>query len=302
VVTDTRIRADTDTHRFNIGTETLGQIGHLVHKADLGGKHGVGRVLGQLGRAHIHHDHLVVIAVIGCIALAHQLFDALGIGANHNTRRLREILDGGAFLEEFRIGADVEFNAGATLGQCCPHGGPDLVGGAHRHRGLVDHNLVAIHMGSDSPSHREHILEIRRAVLIRRGTHRDKLDLAKGNRRRRIGSEMQPALGDIALHHGFKARLIDRDHTIFKPGDFAGVDIHTDDVMADIGQTGTGDQTDVAGTKDSDIHKDPLAKSRGIIPAISVSCCHPRRSRRSTAKSFRHPRRSRRSTAKSYRG
>src|SRR5687767_15620987 len=39
-----------------------GEIRQLVHEADLGREHRVGRVLGQLRGAHVHDDHALTVA------------------------------------------------------------------------------------------------------------------------------------------------------------------------------------------------------------------------------------------------
>ena len=63
VVADARIGADAAAHLLDVGAELLGQVGELVHERDARREHGVGRVLGQLGRAHVHHQHALVVAL-----------------------------------------------------------------------------------------------------------------------------------------------------------------------------------------------------------------------------------------------
>jgi hypothetical protein len=55
---------------LDVRAQALGQVGHLVDEADLGGQHGVGGVLGQLGAAHVHHHDAVVVAVERGVQLA----------------------------------------------------------------------------------------------------------------------------------------------------------------------------------------------------------------------------------------
>jgi hypothetical protein len=75
VIADARVAADAAAHRLDVGAQALGQAGDLVHEADLGGQHGVGGVLGQLGASHVHHHDAVVVAVEGRVQLAQ-----LGLG------------------------------------------------------------------------------------------------------------------------------------------------------------------------------------------------------------------------------
>ncbi len=69
VVADARVGADPLAHLLDVGTEALRQPGHLVHEGDLGGQHGVGGVLGELGAAGIHLDDAIMVAVEGGVEL-----------------------------------------------------------------------------------------------------------------------------------------------------------------------------------------------------------------------------------------
>ena len=71
---DAGIGADAAPDLLDVGPQPIGQIGHLVHEADLGGQHGVRRVFGQLGASHIHHDHLLMIAIERGVELAQRFF------------------------------------------------------------------------------------------------------------------------------------------------------------------------------------------------------------------------------------
>jgi hypothetical protein len=51
--------------------------------------------------------------------------------------------------------------------------GAHLVGGAHRHGRLVDHDRVLAQVAPDVARHREHVAQVRRAVLARRRADRD---------------------------------------------------------------------------------------------------------------------------------
>ena len=68
----------------------------------------VGGVLGEFGGAHVHDDQALVVALEGRVELAHELDGALVVGADDDAVRAHEVVDGGAFLEEFRVGDDGE--------------------------------------------------------------------------------------------------------------------------------------------------------------------------------------------------
>jgi hypothetical protein len=62
-----RVRANANAHALDVSAEAFGQVGQLVHERDLGSQHGVGRIFGEFGGAHIHHHDAVVVAVEGGI-------------------------------------------------------------------------------------------------------------------------------------------------------------------------------------------------------------------------------------------
>ncbi len=166
-----------DAHRLDVGAEVLRQIGQFVHEADFGGQHGVGGVLGELRRAHVHDDHAVAIMGEGLIQGSQQLRGALGVGADDDPVRLHEVIDGRPLLQEFRVRDHVELDRRiARLRGIRPHRLSHLIRGTHRHRGFGDHHLVFAHVLADGAGHRQHIAQVRRAVLIGRRAHRDQLE------------------------------------------------------------------------------------------------------------------------------
>ena len=70
-VADARIGTDPFAHLLDVDAERVGEVGKLVHEADARGEHGVGGVLGELCRAHVHVQHPVALAVERRIQLAH---------------------------------------------------------------------------------------------------------------------------------------------------------------------------------------------------------------------------------------
>ncbi len=86
---------------------------------------------------HVHELGAVVVAVEGLVELAHAFLRAGGAGADDDAVGLEEVADGGAFLEEFRVGDDVEGDRLAAFGEDLLDLGLDLVGGADRDSALV---------------------------------------------------------------------------------------------------------------------------------------------------------------------
>ena len=56
------------------------------------------------------------------------------------------------------------------------------------------------------------------------------------------------------MNEFFEARLVDRHLARLERFDFARIVIDADDVVADVGKAGAGDETDITGTDDGEIH------------------------------------------------
>src|SRR5690606_5238196 len=107
-----------------------------------------------------HEDHAVLVAIEGGIKVGHHRAHVGGGGAHHDAVGFHEVRDSGAFLEEFGVGAHFHQQVGAALVQFGLYRGQHLVGGAHGHGGLGDHNLVALHLAANFGGHAQHILQI----------------------------------------------------------------------------------------------------------------------------------------------
>ena len=58
---DTGIGAYALADTIDIGADTLAEVGNVVHERDAGGKHGIGGILGHLGRGDIHEDDTEIV-------------------------------------------------------------------------------------------------------------------------------------------------------------------------------------------------------------------------------------------------
>ena len=141
---DAPVEADAAAHVLDVAADRLAQVGDLVHQRDARRQHGVGGVLGHLGALRAHHQDRVAGAHERLVELRHDGQGVLAVAADDDAVGLLEVLDRGAFLEELRVGDDVErmWRAGAN-------DLPDARGGADRHGALVDDDPVAIHRVAD---------------------------------------------------------------------------------------------------------------------------------------------------------
>jgi hypothetical protein len=102
-------------------------------------------------------------------------------------------------LRKLRVADDGEVHADAAFGQHLLHRRAHPVGGADRHRALVDDDLVVGHVLADAARGGQHVLEIGRSVLVGRRADADELQRPVMHRGDDVGGELQPAIGGIAL-------------------------------------------------------------------------------------------------------
>ena len=183
-----------------------------------------------------------------------QLRRARVVRSDDDTVRLHEVRDCGAFFKEFRIRNDVELGPDAAFTQCLLDSFAHSVSGAHRHRGLVHDDPVAVHVAADRLGDGQHVREVGRAILLGRRADGDELEEAVRDPVLGAGCEDETALLDIAPDDVIEPWLVDRDLALLKPGHLAGVDIHADDVVAGLGEAGTGNKPHVTRTKYCNFH------------------------------------------------
>ena len=126
-------------------------------------------------------------------------------------------------------------------------------------------------MLTDRTRHGKYVAQIRAAVFVRRRANGDKNDLCMCNRVRSIGGEAQRLARAIGGNDILQARLVDRNLACVQTLDLVRVDIDTDHIVADIRNAGTGDETDVSGSKNTDPHQGIL-----LIPARYFTGSEPR--------------------------
>ncbi|MNH05336.1 hypothetical protein D3C79_646560 [compost metagenome] len=127
-------------------------------------------------------------------------------------------------------------------------------GGADRHSALVDHHLAALHQAAYGAGHRQHVLQIGRAVLIRRGADRNEDKLGEAHPLGHIRGEVQAAGLMVGLHHGGEARLEDGNDALFEALDLGRVHIHTGHQVTHLGQHGGLNQPHITYPEYGDSH------------------------------------------------
>lgn len=69
-----------------------------------------------------------------------------------------------------------------------------------------------------------------------------------------IGGETQPTAGAVAPNHLVEARFVNGDFATLKHGHLARVHVHAQHIVADLGETGAGDQPNITGAEEGDFH------------------------------------------------
>ncbi|MCY1362309.1 hypothetical protein D9M69_490200 [compost metagenome] len=178
-----------------------------------------------------------------------------GLSADDDAIRAHEVFDRGAFLEEFGVGdhGKVERRQ-ATFLQLRGDAFPDPGASADRDGRLVHDDLRGDHVSPDIACGGQDIAQIGGAVFVWRGAHGDELDVAKADTGFDVAGEAQAAGRVVARDEFFQARFVDGDFAGVEHLDLGGVKIQAKDIVAELGQTGAGDQAYIATTDDGDLH------------------------------------------------
>ena len=193
-------------------------------------------------------------AVERVVNFTQQVRGLFAIGAHHNPVRLHEVVDGRSSFQELRVGDHIEIQLQAAMIQLRTNRRFHLVAGANRYGGFVHHHLVIIHVLADGLGHGQHILQVGRAVFIRRRAHGDELQGAVLDGFFSIGGKGKAARFDRVLDDVIQARLIDGDLAVLQFFNLALVDIHAQHVVPHVRQAGTRHQANITGSENRDFH------------------------------------------------
>ncbi len=230
---DAVVEADTARHFLDIGTDALAQVRDLVDEGDLGGEERVRRILDKFRPAPLGVEDRRALVLERPVEFRHDTARARIARADDDPVGLHEVLDRGAFPQEFRVGNDSDFGSGVRIRDDAG----DFVTRAHRHRRLRHDHLFAIDRLRDLARGLEHVREIRVPVgLARWRADRDEHGVRHLDGLRRIGGEGEaPGLG-VEFDELGEARLEDRHLALVQPVDLAGILVDANDGVAEIGK------------------------------------------------------------------
>jgi hypothetical protein len=110
---------------------------------------------------------------------------------------------------------------------------------------------------------REHIAQVRRTVLVWRGTYGYELEKSVFHTPRRVRREFQAAGLRVALDKSVETRLVNRNLATAEALNLAGVDIDANDVIARIGKTSSSNEAHITGAENRNAHLSFLSVAAG---------------------------------------
>src|SRR5476649_372479 len=241
-------------HGLDVGTQVFSQLSDLVDEADLGRQHAVGGVFGQLGATQVHAHDAVMVAVERCVDFTHH-FAHFFAGATHDdTVRAAAIADRRAFFKELGVGDHIELQRAAGLGEDLVDVGGHGVAAADRHGGFLHQDQGFFTIAGNRLADREKAAQVCRTVFARRGADRDEQHFAVLDGQLHVAGELQVAGFQALFHQVRQTRFEDRDVAFAKLLDLRLVNVHADDVVADLSQYRRLHETYVTATEDADFH------------------------------------------------
>ena len=164
---------------------------------------------------------------------------------------MHEVFDGRALSKKFRIAHHGEARVGARL---LTHQVFDDLAGTNGDRALGDDDLVAVEVLADGRGHLTHEAEVCGAIGAGGSAHGDEDDLGGLDGGTQLCGEAEAPGGHVFAHQGGEAWLIDGDLPPAEGLNFGPVLVYSDNIHAEVGQTGAGYQADVTASYNADIH------------------------------------------------
>ncbi len=251
---DPSVGSDAVDHGGDVGADRFAHRGDRVDEGDLHRQEAVGRVLDRLGRRRVGDQHRRVD--VG-VELGHPLGGGPIGAADHDPIGVQEVGDRRAFAEELGVGHDE--HVGALQ---CPL---DHERRADRNRRLVDHDGAGLQHGRDLARRLLDVRQVGTAVVALRRRHAQEHDVGLGGGRLGAEHEVEPSCGTGVADDLIEAVLDDRDPPAVEQLDLALVDVTADDVVSEVGETGTRGESDVAGADDAETDRWGARHPRDVI-------------------------------------
>ena len=126
---------------------------------------------------------------------------------------------------------------------------------ADRHGRLRDDDHLTGHVLADFARHRQNMLQISGAILVRRRSDRDEENIGGADGGRDVGREVETPVLLVSLDEILEAGLVDRKNVLLQALDFRCDHIRAYDVVAGFGETCSHHESDVSGSNNRNIHE-----------------------------------------------
>ena len=251
---------------MDVGAESIAELSDFVDESDFGRQERVGGVFDELGRFDVGDHEWSLEQIKGRVNILHDGHSLSIAGADDDPVGSHKVGDCGAFAKELWIGDNRErMSFGFALGNDFL----DELPGANRHSGFGDHHLVPIEVIGDRLGDLDNVREVGGAIFFRRSADRNENSEGLLDSRGEVSGKVKAPGPGIFFHQRVQPGLVDRNLAVEEFRDLLLVFVDAGHVDAEISKTGPGDEPNVAGTNNADMHECSLVAttSRQIMLA-----------------------------------
>ena len=251
---DAVVEADAARDLLDVGAHLLAEVGDFVDEGDLGRKECVGGVLYEFGGAPRGVENGRLIEAQRPVDIGQDVFGALVLGADHDAIGMLEIVNGRSLPQKFRVRHHHDIGVRPLL----VDDALDFIAGTDRYGRLGNDDCKSVERGGDLAGRIVNVGKIRIPIAApRRRADGDEHRIGRTDGLLKRGGKRQPCFFDIGVHEIVQARLKNRNFATLERRDLRRILVDTNHVMAEIGQTGSGDETHITRADHCNAHESP---------------------------------------------
>ncbi len=244
LLADTAIQTDATRNVMHICTNFFTQIGNLIDEGDLGCQEGVGGIFDHFRCFTRGENNRRFNQIQRTIKIGHDFARPLVTCTDDNAVRAHEIANRRAFTQEFRIGNHGKIGIRALFTDNTFH----FTSGPDRHRRFGNDHGKAVHCLGDFFGRGINIAQIGMAITTTgRSPDGDEHRISILHTFFKIGGKSQAPCFYVIFDQNIQTGLVDWHDTVFKTGDFFHILVDTNHVCTELGETGTGNKSNISG-------------------------------------------------------
>src|SRR5262245_65028 len=269
---DSIVEPDAARDFLHIRTDALAKIGYFVDEGDLGGQECVRGVLDELRCPAAGVEDRSLIQIQWAVDLGRDPPGTLILGADDDAIRMLEIVDRGAFAQEFRIRHDGKVRIVPELS----NDALNLVAGADRHSRFGDNDGEPLERLGDFARRPVNVGQIGMSVSATRwSADRDEHGVGATHRLSQRGGKRQPPLLDVRADDIAEPRLEDWNFACIESRNLGAILIDAGDLMAEIRDTSARNEAHVISADHRNPHVYHSHTSHNFKPAAIASLQFP---------------------------